>query len=90
MIEVGNTVFYARVVPQCDIYEVLKLTVRTVSESNWCIGVDGDTRQAFPFNKEDESAFIFFNEKEAQAVVKDAKKKFGMRKLTKVKEGEDE
>lgn len=89
MIEVGNTVFYARVVPQCDIYEVLKLTVRTVSESTWCIGVDAETRQAFPFNKDDESTLIFFNEKEAQAVVKDAKKKFGVRKLTKVKE-EDE
>ena len=90
MIDVGNIVFYARVIPQCDIYEVLSLTVRTSHDDGWCVGVDSDTRQAYPFNKEDEGTLIFFNEKEAIAVVKEAKKKYGVRKLTKVKEGEDE
>ena len=90
MIDIGNRVFYARVIPQCDIYEVLSLTVRSVNDKGWCIGVDNDSRQAYPFEKEDEGTFIFFNEKEATAVVKEAKKKYGVRKLTKVKEGEDE
>lgn len=91
MIELGNKVFYARVIPQCDIFEVLRLTVRTADDDGWCVGVDNDgTKQAFPFDKNDVGTLIFFNEKEAEAAVKDAKKKYGTRKLTKIKEGEEE
>ena len=90
MIEVGNKVYYARVIPQCDIFEVLKLTVRSVDDDGWCVGVDSDgTKQALPFDKDDVGTLIFYSEKEASEVVKTAKKKFGVRKLTKIKEEED-
>ena len=91
MIDVGNIVYYARVIPQCDIYEVLGLTVRTVDDDGWCVGIDNDgTKQAFPFDKEDVGTLVFFSEKEAEETVKTAKKKYGVRKLTKIKEGEEE
>lgn len=92
VIEVGNTVFFARIVPQCDIYETLELTVRTANSDNgYFIGVDSKgTKQAYPFIRDNVGSLIFSNEVEAKKVVKEAKKKYGMRKLTKVTEGEDE
>jgi len=91
MIEVGNRIYYARVVPQCDIYEVLELTVRTTHEDGWCVGIDSNgSKQAFPFTKDDLGTLIFFNEKEAAEVVKNAKKKYGVRKLTKVRKDEED
>ena len=91
VIDVGTKVYFARVVPQCDIYETLELTVRTASDAGYFIGVDSiGTKQAYPFIRDNVGSLIFSTEKEAKEVVKEAKKKYGTRKLTKVTEGEDD
>lgn len=87
MIEQNNIVYFARVVPLCDIYETLQLTIRTVHE-NWFVGVDTSTRQAFPFDRDDIGVLIFSDKKSADAIVKAAKKQYGTRRLTKIKEEE--
>lgn len=87
MVEKDNIVYYARVVSACDIYEVLQLSIRTVTD-NWFVGLDTATRQAYPFDNKDIEVLIFSDKKSAEGVVKAAKKKFGVRKLTKVKEEE--
>lgn len=89
MIEVGNTVFFARAIPSVDIYETLELTIRS-SGDNWVVGVDSSTRQAFPFSKSEVGTLIFSTRSEAEEIVKAAKKKYGVRKLTKVRDEEDE
>ena len=73
MIEVGNTVFFARTIPSVDIYETLELTIRS-SGDDWVIGVDSSTRQAFPFSKSEVETFLFSTKAEADEVVKEAKK----------------
>jgi len=87
--DVGERVFFARTVPQCDIYEVIELNIRTVKE-NWFVGVDTNTRQAFPFDEKDIGTLIFSTQKEAEETVKAIKKQFGMRKLTKVSNAEED
>ncbi len=89
MIEVGNTVYFARAIPSVDIYEILELIIRS-SGDDWVIGVDSSTRQAFPFSKSEVGTLIFSTRAEAEEIVKAAKKKFGYRKLTKMKEEDDE
>ena len=86
---VNDIVYYARVVPQCDIYETLQLTIRTASDG-WYVGVDNTTRQAFPFDEDSVGVFVFSYKADADEVVKSAKKEFGIRKLTKIKEEEDD
>ena len=85
MVEKDNIVYYARVVPACDIYEVLQLSIRTVKD-DWFVGVDTTTRQAYPFDNKDIEVLIFSDKKSAEEIMKAAKKKFGVRKLTKVRE----
>jgi len=89
MLEKDNIVFYARVIPVCDIFEVLQLVIRTANDG-WYVGVHIDTHQAFPFDSGDIGVLIFSSKTEAEEIVKAAKKQYGERKLTKIKEGEDE
>ena len=88
MFEIGNTIYYARAIPTVDIYEVIELSIRSSGE-DWAIGVDSSTRQAFPFNKSDVGTLIFSHRADAEEVVKTARAKFGVRKLTKMKEEEN-
>ena len=85
--DINERIFFARTVPLCDIYEVIELNVRTVN-GNWFVGVDVNTRQAFPFDESDIGTLVFSTKKEAEEIVKAAKKKYGVRKLTKMKEEE--
>lgn len=87
--ETGERVYFARIVPMCDIYDVLTINIRTVKE-DWFVGVDSETRQAYPFDTSDIGVSIFSTEKEAKEVVKAAKKKYGMRKLTKISDPDSE
>lgn len=87
--DIGERIYFARAVPLCDIYDVIELNVRTV-KNNWFVGVDTNTHQAFPFDTSDIGTLIFSTQKEAENIVKAAKKKYGERKLTKVTNEETE
>lgn len=52
----NQTVYYARSVPNCNIFEVCELVVRTVAPT-YCTGYDVKTKQAFCFSQEDPNIF---------------------------------
>lgn len=44
-LHVGDYIFFARVVKSCDVYEVLKLKLRTVDhDTGWFVGFDVKTK----------------------------------------------
>ena len=74
-LHVGDYVFFAREVKSCDVYEVLKLKLRTVDHNTgWFVGFDVKTKITFLFNGDDIGKIIFINENDAKSVVKTAKK----------------
>lgn len=74
-LNVGDYVFFARVIKSCDVYEVLKLKLRTVDyDAGWFVGFDVKTKITFLFNDDDVEKTIFINENDAKTVVKTAKK----------------
>ena len=89
MVEKNSIVYFERCVPTCDIYDTLQLSIRSVGD-NWFVGVDTTTRQAYPFDRDNIGVLIFSNKKEADEVVETLKKKYGVRKLTKVREEEED
>ena len=48
MINKGQIVYYARILPSVDIFEILELKIRTV-EDDYFVGTDNNTQQAFLF-----------------------------------------
>lgn len=56
----GDTVYWARIVPSCDLYEVEELKLRTV-EDTYAVGIEKHTKQAFLFNYTDIDKCIFFD-----------------------------
>lgn len=69
----NDILFYARVLPKVDIYEILELKVRTVMEG-FFVGTDKNSKQAFLFEYDDLNKIIFKERKDALKVVKDAEK----------------
>lgn len=66
-------VYYTRIFPSCNIYDILELKIRTVEE-NWFVGIEKRDKQAFLFHDKDINKVIFLNREEALKVVKDAEK----------------
>lgn len=44
----GDTVYYARIFPSVNIYEVYELKLRTVTD-DYCVGIEKHSRQSFLF-----------------------------------------
>ena len=59
-----DIVYYARVLPESRIFDVLDLTIRTVEE-NWFVGIDKRDKQAFLFTYDDMDKIVFLNRKDA-------------------------
>lgn len=76
----GDTIYYARSVPSCNIYDVCELTVRTVAETYFA-GFDSASKQAFIFNYGDDR--VYQHRVDALNRVKEDEAKYGIRKLTK-------
>lgn len=46
-IYVGQTVYFARIIPSCDVYDLLDLKLRTVNkEGKWFVGCDKKTKSS--------------------------------------------
>lgn len=69
MIKVGDYVYYARVHPKIDIYEVLELKVRT-STPKYFVGVDKRTKQSHLFSINDYGKIIYKNRADCLDYVK--------------------
>lgn len=73
MINKGQIVYYARILPTVDIFEILELKIRTVEE-DYFVGTDNNTQQAFLFSNKAINKTIFFERKDALKIVKKAEK----------------
>ena len=72
-IKEGNIVYYARIIPPCDIFEVCELRIRTVSIS-WFVGVDKRDKHSYLFYFPNINKHVFFDRTEALKKVKEAEK----------------
>lgn len=68
--EKGDRVYYCEVVPNCSIYEVLELVIRTVAD-NYYVGVDHKTNQAHIFTNDMINQYIFTTRHEALDALKE-------------------
>ena len=74
-IYVGQTVYFARIILSCDVYDLLDLKLRTVNkEGKWFVGCDKKTKAAFLFHEIDIDDVIFLDRNYALKRVKEAKK----------------
>lgn len=67
--EKGDVVYYCEVVPNCSLYEILDLTIRTVGENYW-VGVDEKTKQAHMFTPDMIDVYVFRHRSDALEALK--------------------
>ena len=70
----GDIVYYARIMPTVETYDLLELRIRTVEE-DWFVGTENHTQHAFMFNINDLGVKVFKNRNEALEIVKEAESK---------------
>ena len=73
-IKKSNIVYYARMMPNVGLYEVIDLKIRTVAD-DFFVGIENRTKHAYMFKISDINKTVFFNRKDAVDVVKAAEKK---------------
>lgn len=66
-----DKVFYARIIPNCGIYEVAELTVRTV-ESDWFVGIEKRDNKAYLLSYSKIGEIVFLNREECLRKVQKA------------------
>ena len=71
--EVNDVVYYARIMPFCDVYEVCELRVRTVGD-DWFTGIDNHDKHVYCFKQSDTESTFFYNRADALEKVKEAEK----------------
>lgn len=64
-----DKVYYARIIPNLNIFNVCELTIRNVCDT-WFVGIDKFDKHAYLFNNEDIGIIIFENRDEALNRVK--------------------
>lgn len=80
-LDVGTLVYYARVLPKTQVFDVHNLKIRTVSDK-YFVGCDTKDHNAFLFPWSDLEEIIFTDRKKAVNMVKEAKKNNKERILT--------
>ena len=63
-LKVKDVVYYARIIPTSDIYDVYELVVRTVEE-DWFVGIEKRDKHAYLFRNTDIDKVVFKNRKKA-------------------------
>ena len=72
-IAIGNIVYYARIMPKLDIYDVYELKVRTV-EDTYFSTIDKRDKKSYLFSYNDIGKTVFLNRQDALNKTKDAEK----------------
>ena len=72
-IAIGNIVYYARIMPKLDVYDVYDLKVRTV-ENTYFSTIDKKDKKSYLFSYNDIGKTVFANREDALYKVKEAKK----------------
>lgn len=68
-----DKMYYARILPKADVYDVCELTIRTV-EDDWFVGIDKHDKHAYIFNNPDIDKIVFSDRTMALELVKEAEK----------------
>ena len=66
-----DIVYYTRILPSSNIYDLLELTIRTV-EKDWFVGIEKRDKQAFLFQDTELNKTVFTDRKIALEKVKEA------------------
>ena len=62
--KIGNTIYYARIMPTLGIYDVCELKIRTVADT-YFVGTDKRDKRAYLFSYNAVEECIFLNRKDA-------------------------
>lgn len=68
-----DIVYYARIIPNSDTYDVCELIIRTV-ENDWFVGIDKRDKHAYLFSNNALDKDVFYDRKCALKKVKEAEK----------------
>lgn len=66
-----DIVYYTRILPSSNIYDLLELTIRTVEE-DWFVGIEKRDKQAFLFYKNEINKTIFTDRDIALKIINEA------------------
>ena len=69
----NDIVYYARIMPKLDVYDVYDLKVRTV-ENTYFSTIDKKDKKSYLFSYNDIGKTVFINREEAVDIVKEAEK----------------
>lgn len=73
MLSKGQLVYYARIMPNIGIYEIIELKIRTVKDT-YFVGTENKTQHAYLFGYSCLEKYVFVNRKDALKLVKEAEK----------------
>lgn len=71
----GDNVYYVRVMPSANYYEIHELVMVSVSD-NYCSGTEKKTKQSFLFQKSNVENLLFHNRYEALQKLNELKDKY--------------
>ncbi len=71
MLNKGQIIYYARIIPSVGIYEILELKIRTVEDS-YFVGTESSTQHAYLFGNSALNKTIFLDREKALKLVKEA------------------
>ena len=72
-INIGDTLYYARIMPRLGIFDVYDLKVRTV-EDTYFVAIDKCDKKSYLFSYKDVDKTVFANREDALSKVKEAEK----------------
>ena len=72
-INIGDTLYYARIMPRLGIFDVYDLKVRTV-EDTYFVAIDKRDKKSYLFSYKDVDKTVFANREDALSKVKEAEK----------------
>ena len=68
---VSDKVYYAQMMPTIPQFEMLELSVRTITES-WFVGIEKKSKHAYLFSNKAINKTVFYSRKECLDIVKKA------------------
>lgn len=69
----GQKIYYARILPMVDIYDVCELIIRTI-EKDYFVGIDKCDKHAYLLTYDKINKSVFFNKNDALNIVKETEK----------------
>ena len=73
MLEKGQIVYYARIIENVGIYDVLELKIRTVADT-YFVGTEKNSKHAYLLSNSYLNETVFYDRKQALKIVKEAEK----------------